>query len=238
MEAIKTLNGIESMTAAMKKPDVLCVLSPHQPYSHGALFVNSAVNYHGSFALFGVPDVTLDIAAEDNYGFCLYLEKSGTLIHKGVFEDLTRDQGSMVPLYFLRRVWGELPPVIISSPIGLTPQQAFSMGQSLAELQCDKKLAMLASGDLSHRLTPNAPAGYEPDCAPVFEAAVEEALKTSSPAALLNLDEVTIERAGECGLRSVMAMLGLVGQNSQIEIFSHEWPFGVGYCNALWRNNE
>ena len=65
----------------------------------------------------------------------------------------------------------------------------------------------------------NAPANYEPNSAPVFEAAVEEALKTSSPAPLLKLDEVTIERAGECGLRSVMAMLGFVGQTSKTKIF-------------------
>lgn len=239
MEAIKTLNGIESMTAAMEKPDLLFVLSPHQPYSPGALFVNTARAFHGSFALFGVPQVRLDMISADD-DVCAYLENSGTPVHRQAFEDLTRDQGSMVPLYFLKCAWGELPPVIISSPIGLTPQEAFAMGKSLAQFKSDKNLALLASGDLSHRLTPDAPAGYEPDDAPVFEAAVEEALKTSSPAPILRLDENVIERAGECGLRSVMAMLGLVGcmKNSKIEIFSHEWPFGVGYCNALWRNHE
>ena len=240
MEAIKTLNGIAHMTATMKKPDLLFVLSPHQPYSPGALFLNTASSYHGSFALFGVPDVKLDMISADGHELCAYLENSGTLVHRQAFEDLIRDQGSMVPLYFLNRAWGELPPVIISSPIGLTPQEAFAMGESLAQFQSDKNLALLASGDLSHRLTPDAPAGYEPDYAPVFEAAVEEALKTSSPAPILSLDEVTLECAGECGLRSVMAMLGLVGcmKNSKIKIFSHEWPFGVGYCNALWRNHD
>ena len=234
IEAIKTLNAIERMTAAMEKPDFLFVLSPHQPYSIGALFVNTARSFHGSFAMFGVPQVRLDMVSADDSLFA-YIEKSGTPVHRQAFEDLTRDQGSMVPLYFLKRAWGELPPVIISSPIGLTPQEAFAMGQSLTQFKSDKKLALLASGDLSHRLTPDAPAGYEPEYAPLFEAAVEEALKISSPAPILRLDEVTLECAGECGLRSVMTMLGLVGKNSKIEIFSHEWPFGVGYCNALWR---
>ena len=138
IEAIKTLNGIKNMTAAMKKTDLLFVLSPHQPYSPGALFVNSAITYHGSFALFGLPHVGLDIIAENSYDFCLYLESSGTIVHKKAFEDLTNEQGSMVPLYFLNRVWGELPPVIISSPIGLTPKQEFSIGQSLAIFQSKK----------------------------------------------------------------------------------------------------
>ena len=241
-EAEKTLNGIERITEFVKekKPELLFVLSPHQPYAPGALFVNSAEEYHGTFALFGAPYVRLDMLSAEKDDFCEYLKSSGIPVYKKIFEDLTRDQGSMVPLYFLKRVWGELPPVIISSPIGLTPKQAFIMGQSIAKFQSDKNLALLASGDLSHRLTADAPAGYEPDHAPVFEAAVEEALKTSSPEPILTLDGDVVERAGECGLRSVMTMLGLVQgmPDSEIQIFSHEWPFGVGYCNALWRNDE
>ena len=83
------------------------------------------------------------------------------------------------------------------------------MGQALAHFPVKKNLALLASGDLSHRLTPDAPAGYEPEYAPIFESAVEKARETSSPDPLFSLDEFVIERAGECGLRSVMAMLGL-----------------------------
>lgn len=239
-EAVKTLQGIERITSAIRKPDFLFVLSPHQPYSSGALFVNSSDVYHGSFALFGVPHVKLSMISADISEICAYLEKSGIPLRMKAFNDLTRDQGSMVPLYFMKRAWGDLPPVIISSPIGLEPHQAFAMGQFLAQYHSRKNFALLASGDLSHRLAPDAPAGYEPEFAPIFESAVDEALKTSSPDPLFSLDEFVIERAGECGLRSLMAMLGLVScmQDSSIEIFSHEWPFGVGYCNALWRNHE
>ncbi len=176
----------------------------------------------------------------DSIEFCAYLERYDIPVRMKAFEDLTRDQGSMIPLYFLKYAWEDLPPVIISSPIGITPQQAFAMGQSLAQFPSNKNLALLASGDLSHCLTLNAPAGYEPEYAPIFESAVEEALKTSSPAPLFSLEEIIIERAGECGLRSLMVMLGLVScmSNPEIKIFSHEWPFGVGYCNALWSNHE
>ena len=70
-----------------------------------------------------------------------------------------------------------------------------------------------------------------------FEAAVEEALKINSPKPIYELDEHTLERAGECGLRSLMTMLGLSAGN-EIKIFSHEWPFGVGYCTALCELNK
>ena len=234
-EAIKTLNGIKELTSKLKKPDLLLVLSPHQPYAPGALFVNTGGFYRGSFSMFGVPSVKVSaISSTENIkALCDYLTKSGINIYEKPLENLSEDQGSMVPLYFLQQIWGNLPEIIITSPIGLTPEKAFEMGETLANFQCDKACALLASGDLSHRLTKNAPAGYEPEYAPEFESAVEKALKNNSPKFIYELDKIIIERAGECGLRSVMTMLGL-SKGNKIKIFSHEWPFGVGYCNALW----
>lgn len=234
LEAVKTLDGIKNLTSGLKKPDLLIVLSPHQPYSPGSLFVNTAKSYSGSFALFGVPQVKISAVspANDITQFCEHLTKSHIEIYSAPFEDLTKDQGSLVPLHFLKKEWDDLPGIILVSPIGLTPQKAFALGKALANFQSDKNLALLASGDLSHRLTPNAPAGYEPECAHEFESAIEQALRDNSPNAIYGLDDEIIERAGECGLRSVMAMLGLVSGNN-IKIFSHEWPYGVGYCNAL-----
>ena len=234
-EAIKTLEGIKQLTSGLKKPDLLLILSPHQPYASGALFVNTANSYNGSFALFGVPDIKVNPVspADNTRELCEYLQKSDVEVYTQNYEDLTRDQGSMIPLYFLQQEWNDLPEVIIASPIGLTPQKAFELGKILANFKSNKNLALLASGDLSHRLTPDAPAGYEPEYAPEFEATIEKALKDNSPDAINELDRFVIERAGECGLRSVMAMLGLCsGKN--IKVFSHEWPFGVGYCTALY----
>lgn len=242
-EAAKTLEGAEKIISALKnlKPDVLFVLSPHQPYYPGAMFVNGADFYSGSFAVFGVPNVKINPVSSEGIRkkFCSCLSDSGINIFSKPLPDLTGDQGTLVPLYFLQKAWGELPPVVIASPIGLTPEQALKAGEILAEIQDADKFALLSSGDLSHRLTPDAPAGYAPEDAPVFEAAIEDAIKNISPDKIFSLTAKTIEHAGECGLRSVMAMLGLVKKFSgKIKIFSHEWPFGVGYCNALWINDN
>ncbi len=237
-EAAKTLQGISELTKRIKhsKPDMLVVLSPHQSYMPGSLCVNSAEFYSGSFAMFGVPGVRITAYPPVKNvinSLCAYLVKSGVNICKSPESNITEDQGSLVPLYFLNEAWGELPPLIIASPIGLTPEAAYKLGKALAKYQGSEKIALLASGDLSHRLTPDAPAGYEPESAKVFETAIEDSLRTCSAEKLLTLDRQTISRAGECGFRSVLAMLGLCEGQGNIEIFSHEWPFGVGYCNAL-----
>jgi AmmeMemoRadiSam system protein A len=49
----------------------------------------------------------------------------------------------------------------------------------------------------------------------------------------MDLDEDLINRAGECGLRSIVIMLGaLDGLDVRPEVLSYEGPFGVGYLVA------
>ncbi len=239
-EAAETLRGGSELTGRVRgqRPDVLLVLSPHQPYVPGALFLNTANQYQGSFAPFGAPGVVFSPASarQDQEALNAHLSAASVPIYTQPSPGLRTDQGTTVPLYFLRRAWdGWLPSVVLASPIGLTPEQAFEMGRSLADFDDGRRWALLASGDLSHRLTPDAPAGYAPEDGPAFDTAVEDALRQGSPEPLLALGEDCIENAGECGYRSVMAMLGLTEKlGGKIQVFSHEGPFGVGYCNALW----
>jgi len=50
---------------------------------------------------------------------------------------------------------------------------------------------------------------------------------------ILTFDLSLAEKAGECGLRSLMIMAGGLGDyDLESEIISYESPFGVGYCTA------
>jgi aromatic ring-opening dioxygenase LigB subunit len=68
-----------------------------------------------------------------------------------------------------------------------------------------------------------------------FDKAVVESLEKSDPSPLMDMTLHAIEDAGECGMRSALAMLGLVSRfEGAIDVLSYEGPYGVGYCNALW----
>jgi aromatic ring-opening dioxygenase LigB subunit len=244
-EAKVTLEGAEEVMKRLadRKPDCLLLLSPHQPYAPGALFVNGSPRPGGSLGPFGAPRVAfnLETPSEKRKLLAKYLLEKGFAVREGSASDLTRDQGTLVPLYFLSRAWGEtLPPVLLVSPIGLTPLSALKMGQaltsfddSLSRLHGSQSWGLLASGDLSHRLTPDAPSGYSP-LGKKFDAAVTQALSTVDPQPLLELSPEELDAAGECGLRSVMVLLGLCGAlGKSIDVLSYEGPFGVGYCNAI-----
>ena len=98
------------------------------------------------------------------------------------------------------------------------------------------RVALIASGDLSHCLRADGPYGFHPD-GPKFDKALIDALKKKDIETILKLDELYPE-AAECGLRSFCFMLGILeasGLNYQPEILSYEGPFGVGYLVANFK---
>lgn len=238
-EAAATLSGVERLVSKLKRtyrPDCLLILSPHQPYMPGSLFINEAPQLTGSLAPFGARSAVFDVGTplDELDSLVAHLKSAGIPVRTGEAADLTEDQGSLVPLYYLNKIWAELPSIIFASPIGLDPGIALKLGQALTNFPGAGKWALLASGDLSHRLRPGAPAGYSPDGA-AFDAAVVKALEAGDPGILTSIPHAKIESAGECGLRSVLALLGLCkGLGASLEVLSYEGPFGVGYCNALW----
>ena len=97
----------------------------------------------------------------------------------------------------------------------------------------ESNFALIASGDLSHRLKEDGPYGFDPD-GPKFDQALVEALQKKDIAAILKLDDL-YPRAGECGLGSFAFMIGIMaaaGIDWQANILSYEGPFGVGYLVA------
>ena len=95
-------------------------------------------------------------------------------------------------------------------------------------------MLFVASGDLSHRLQPGAPAGYDPRGAE-FDAQVVELLARATSTVSSRLDPDLVRRAGECGLRSFIALGAFLGgETAPARVLSYEGPFGVGYLVAAF----
>ena len=216
-------------------PDRLLLISPHQPYAEGALAVNRSERAKGSFAVFGVPNVSFDLVnpVDDALALAKFLEGEGIPVGLTNSRSLDRDQGSMVPLYFLEKRLGTLPPVVLMNASGLGRELAYRMGRALAAFDDGQRWGFIASGDLSHRLTPTAPAGYSPS-GEVFDRKVVEALERCDMEIIRSLSVQSIFEAGECGLCPVSAMIGFCSASGMsIDVLSYEGPFGVGYCCAI-----
>ncbi len=223
-----------SSTSALA--DFMILLSPHQPYAMHNLLVNTAPSISGNLGRFGAPDAacTVHTPQEEMHSLIAHLQKNHIVIATSSIDNISNDHASIVPLLYLATCFPNqpLPPVIIMNPIGLSREKAYSLGKALAKFESNAKWGLVASGDLSHRLTIDAPGGFNPTGL-VFDKAVVQALTQGTPTPLFNLTQKQIEDAGECGLKSVLTLLGLVA--APVEIFSYEGPFGVGYCTGLWQ---
>ena len=145
------------------------------------------------------------------------------------------DWGFNVPLFFIAKDFkGEIKTCLMEIE---EPKFYFEEGKRIYDqLDKNKRCALVASADLSHCLKKDGPYGFQSD-GPKFDKELLESLKKKDIPNILKLDEKYPE-AGECGLRSICFMLGVLEAAKtdwKTEILSYEGPFGVGYLVANFK---
>jgi MEMO1 family protein len=232
-----TSNSMEELVQllARHQPDSVIIISPHGNYMNDAMGILTAPSSDGNLNSWGVHGLNLHFEndlelVELIHEYCKQQEIPLLSIGKTGYN---LDHGVMVPLYFLHRALKGVPLVPLTfSWLSLKTHFAFGQAINKAARESNKRVAIIASGDLSHRLIPGAPAGYDP-AGKVFDEQLGKSLSKMDAQGILNYDPSLIEHAGECGLRSVVIMMGaLEGLNVTPDILSYEGPFGVGYMVA------
>ncbi len=210
-------------------PDTLIVISPHGEINFNAFTINTNQIYSANFEDFG--DFQTKLSFKSDLGFINHLKgKNETKLPLQLILQENLDHGAAVPLYYLTRKVQDQRIVPINYSF-LSYAKHLEFGELIKEaiFSTDKKYAIIASGDLSHRLSLQAPSGFSPS-AKDFDKKLIQFLKKKSVQGILDLDPAVIEDAGECGLRSFLILLGAVKNMSyEFEVLSYESPFGVGY---------
>jgi len=239
-----TLAGYRQVASEMKNknPDVLVVITPHGPVFSDAIAINMFPVLKGDFSQFWVPQVKIEVPNQlDLVEVIMRYAVSQGINMAALDEDLckeygvkgTLDHGTLVPLYYVQQGGLNIPLVHIT--MGMLPlEELYLFGTILqsAVLDSSYRVAVLASGDLSHRLTPDAPAGYNPK-GKEFDLTLKKLLETGDIVSLMEIPEGLLNQAGECGFRPLVMLLGsLDGYDLETKVFSYEGPFGVGYMVA------
>jgi len=227
----KTISGYKELEKKILKinPEIILIISPHGPVFSDVFSINLSEKYIGDFQQFG--DFSTKLEFKGNLGFVNKIrERLETKIPTIIINEEKLDHGTLVPLYYLTQKLKNFSII----PIGysfLSYQKHLEFGRIIKEeiLKSNKKIAVIASGDLSHRLTFDAPAGYSPK-GKIFDEQLIKFLKKKAINSILKMDQNLIEEAGECGFRSIIILLGILQDlNYQPELLSYEGPFGVGY---------
>ncbi|MFO7952304.1 MAG: class III extradiol dioxygenase subunit B-like domain-containing protein [Bacillota bacterium] len=239
----RTVNGMKDLARRFKEkdPQLLIVISPHGQVMQEGPSVLTQEYLNGDFGQFGFSGIKLDMQTDRELIDLLVEETSDSSVKPVMLTDQdTRfrrgknlDHGAMVPLYYLQKVGVSVPGVHIT--IGFQPYEALYQFGSDLRRAVDKRgvsTAVVASGDLSHRLTPGAPAGFSPRGSE-FDQLLVNLIGDGRVNDILNIDQGLAEEAGECGLRSFIIALGMLDQEDfKPEVISYEGPFGVGYLVA------
>lgn len=140
------------------------------------------------------------------------------------------DHGTMVPLYFINQYWKQYKLVRIGLS-GFPLTKHYELGQCIKETAevLGRKVVLIASGDLSHRLKAEGPYGFQAE-GPVYDERIMDVMGRAAFGELFGFSEEFCEKAAECGHRSFTIMAGALDRTEVVpERMSYEGPFGVGY---------
>ncbi|NLK07468.1 MAG: AmmeMemoRadiSam system protein A [Firmicutes bacterium] len=236
-----TVMAMQRLARAVKElePDVVIVVSPHGPLLADGIGVRSEKVLQGDFGQFGASHIKLNFTND--------LELFETLFDIGKTKDYPLrevnssggknsgwppelDYATLVPLYYLQEAG--VRASLLSVGVGfLSIPQLYEFGRLLRQAveNSRRRAVVIASGDLSHRLTEDAPGGYSP-VGRLFDEKLWHLLENADVKGLLNLDDAFIREAGECGYRPLVMILGCWESCKLAALpLSYEGPFGVGY---------
>lgn len=244
---ISTIKAMEKLAdkLAEVQPDTIIVISPHALIHADRFAVYANPKFRGDFGNFGAPEITFNYNGDPYLASAIVKKSDETGIRSFMFgnpdsDSFELDHGEMVPLYFLRKKIIKGTKILPIAYSMLDRLQHLAFGQVIYEVLnspefMNDKIAIIASGDLSHRLIQGSPAGYSQQGIN-FDETIIDYLKNQHTREILELDEDFIEEAGECGYRSILIALGVLdGLKYQPEILSYEGPFGVGYLVANFK---
>jgi len=213
------------------KVESIIIISPHLNSPENGWLINSAPEFKIGFENFG--------------DFATHSQISGDMVlaHE-LKESLTNnftiqlssepqlDYGSAIPLQLLSSVLKDIK-VITLSHANSDHASHFALGQALKNIiiSQDKRIAVIASADLSHRLKRISPGGYSAKGAK-FDNKLIEYLNNPESASenILPMDDKLVRDAMECGLKSICVLLGILdGLEYKPKVLSYQTEIGIGY---------
>lgn len=221
---------------ASSKPQTIIVISPHAPCYRDYIQISDGPQAFGSFEAFGVKDVDMKVLYDEDFVDMLCSAAAAEGLPAGTLgeQNQTLDHGTMVPLHFILQEYTDFRLVRISVS-GLNRDTQVAFGDCLRRVidESQRNVAVIASGDLSHKLKEDGPYGFHP-MGPVFDEQIVSMIKDNDYARLLDMDENIVEESANCGYPAFLMLYGVLqAYPIDSQFLSYEGPFGVGYATAI-----
>lgn len=240
----KTINSVKNASKIIKKlnPKTVIIVTPHNINFSDYIYISGNNKLVGNFSDFGCSNISLEYENDIDLLSDIVEESKKEKIHSGSLneKDMKKfniesklDHGALVPLYFINKELSNFKILHISLA-GFNLKDMYRFGKCILKA-IDKsvgKYVFVASGDLSHKVNEKSSYGYS-KYGKKFDNLIMNLLEEKNTKDLLNIDEDFCEKAAQCGLKSVVMLLGtLDAYNYKVNLNSYEAPFGIGYLVA------
>ncbi len=231
----KTKTAMEQLERELfaAQPETIIVLTPHGDSLPDALSINLNTKYVTNFEEFGDLVTKLEWKSEIMLvdRFREDFKNKHLPLVLGSSEHL--DYGSAVPLYYVTQHLPQVRvvPLIVSQ---LDMKTHYTVGKALKDeiMGSTKRVAVIASADLSHRVAENSPEGLSAKGV-AFDEKIVEIISKQHSVGIMDIDEPWIAESRACGAKVIATLCGLLDDvRHEAKILSYEKPFGVGYLVA------
>lgn len=215
-----------------RRPKACVIVSPHSPFLPEAFGVWEGGKLKGTMARFQAPDVTihLDVCIELAEAIVDTAQRMELPVGR-INRQWELDRGVTVPSLYLLKTDELVVPTAISM-LGWDEHWLFGSAIAKAAEQVAGDVMIIASANLSHRVTEDAPHGYSPDGAK-FDALIRDAVARGQLREFLELPRELVSEASECGMAPLLVLGGAFdGADVTGRVLSYETPFGIGYLVA------
>ena len=213
-------------------PETIIITSPHSIMYADYFHISPGKSASGSFAGFRAPGVRFNEEYDTELAgeICRLADAEDFPVGTLGERDKELDHGTMVPLWFIRNRYkgGKIVRIGLS---GLPLIDHYRLGMMIREAadNTGRRVVMVASGDLSHKLQDYGPYGYAPE-GPVYDERIMDVMGRAAFGELLEFDSAFCDKAAECGHRSFVIMGGAFdGTAVRAQRLCHQDVTGVGY---------
>ena len=237
---VTTVNACQDIAKEikLKAPETIVIITPHGVMFRDAIAISNDSSIEGDFGRFRAKKVKINKSIDTALSNEIFLQatinkvpavKVGKRYLKDFNRDYELDHGALVPLYFIDKEYSNYQIVHITYGL-LGKMELYQFGMKIKEAinSLGRKTVIIASGDLSHRLSRDGAYPYSPQ-GKVFDHQLISFLEQGDVISIFSMKPRLIEEAGECALKSVYIMLGSIDQEFKGRKLSYEGPYGVGY---------
>ena len=237
-EEQKIQNTLDAYRTASRRiaeyaPETIVIISPHNILFRDAFYVSPGETYTDNLSRFGASADRISISYDSELRdeLVTLMEAENIPVVQDARFAKEPDHGSLIPLLYVSEVYTNYRVVRVA-PSMLSDETLIEVGRLIerAAAHLGRRITLIGSGDLSHKLLAEGPYGYVKE-GPEFDRRVTEMMRTGNLKAFREFTPEFRDRCAECGLPGFIMLSGaLENYHIQPDLLSYEGPFGVGYA--------